>query len=430
VRAARILHVAATSRPYTNGYTMRLSSIVAVQREQGFEPFVLTSPFYPGRVPAEPAAEIDGVPHFRHLHPLEEARPRSLVARLNALRSRRGAVGALATVLEEELLMRGLRRSIRRVAREQRVDLIHAHTPYRCAWPALRAGRDLGLPVVYEVRGNWEDTAVSDGLLGEGSFGYRYIRSRETGAMRRADAVIALCQQLADEVMARGVDADRVFVAANGADLERLQGADGMSIPGADAVRSSLGEGDPVLGYVGSLRPLEGVDLLLRAIRRLRDAGRSVRGLIVGGGAGLEELRAQARSLGLADVVVFTGAVPASDVGAYYDLIDVFVVSRPDTRVTRLVTPIKPLEAMGRGKAVVMSALPSLRELGEAEGAAHFHRVGDEVDLADRCVELLDDPQLRRDLGRRAKSFVESQRTWSATLSVLPRVYERARARR
>jgi glycogen(starch) synthase len=122
--------------------------------------------------------------------------------------------------------------------------------------------------------------------------------------------------------------------------------------------------------------------------------------------------------------------VPASEVGAYYDLIDVFVVSRPETRVTRLVTPIKPLEAMGRGKAVVMSDLPSLRELGGREGAAVFHRVGDEVDLATRCADLLDDPAQRADLGRRARSFVESQRTWSATLSILPRVYERARARR
>ncbi|MGA0871178.1 MAG: glycosyltransferase, partial [Planctomycetota bacterium] len=142
---------------------------------------------------------------------------------------------------------------------------------------------------------------------------------------------------------------------------------------------------------------------------------------------------ADAIALGLGDAVGFTGPVPAADVGAYYDLIDVFVVSRPETRVTRLVTPIKPLEAMGRGKAVVMSDLPSLRELGGREGAAHDeHAAGAPVmvDLATRCADLLDDPAQRADLGRRARSFVESQRTWSATLSILPRVYERARARR
>jgi glycosyltransferase involved in cell wall biosynthesis len=425
----RILHVAATSQPYTNGYTMRLASIVATQREQGLCPMVLTSPFYPGRVPADRQVEIDGVRHFRHVHPIEDGRRAGLVARLHALRARRGAVGAVSTVLEEELLMRGLRRRIREVANEQQVELIHVHTPYRCALPALRAGRELGLPVVYEIRGNWEDTAVSDGLLAEGGFGYRYIRTRETNAMREADAVVALCQQLADEAVSRGVPADRVFVAPNGADLDRLRTASPSSIPGFEGLRAALGA-EPVLGYVGSLRPLEGVDRLLRALSELRAAGRPTRGLIVGGGSGLESLRAEAIALGLGDAVVFTGPVPAADVGAYYDLIDVFVVSRPETRVTRLVTPIKPLEAMGRGKAVVMSDLPSLRELGSSEGAAVFHRVGDAGDLAARCVELLDDPVRRADLGQRARSFVESQRTWSATLSVLPRVYERARERR
>lgn len=427
--AIRVLHVAATSRPYTNGYTMRLASIVATQRDLGLRPAVVTSPFYPGRVPAEPVVEIDGVPHHRHVHPVEGDAPKGAVARLHALRARRGPVGAMATVLEEELLMRGLRRLVRAVASEHEADLIHVHTPYRCAWPALRAGRDLGLPVVYEVRGHWEDTAVSDGLLAEGGFGYRYIRRRETAAMRRADAVVTLCQQLADEAVARGVDADRVFVAPNGADLERLRAAGTAPAEEALAVRDALGAG-PVLGYVGSLRPLEGVDLLLQAIAALRAQGRPVRGLVVGGGSGLESLRAEARALGLEDVVVFTGAVPSADVGAYYDLIDVFVVSRPDTRVTRLVTPIKPLEAMGRGKAVVMSDLPSLRELGSREGAALYHRVGDAGDLAARCVELLDDEALRAELGARARSFVEGQRTWSATLSVLPRAYERAGVRR
>lgn len=429
MNANRILHVAATSRPYTNGYTMRLASIVATQRAQGLCPMVVTSAFYPGRVPPDPIVELDGVQHFRHVHPVEQGVTRSTVARLHALRARRGVLGAAATVLEEELLMRGLRRLIRTVAIEQRADLIHVHTPYRCAWPALRAGRDVGLPVVYEIRGHWEDTAVSDGLLTEGGFGYRYIRNRETAAMRRADAVVALCQQLADEAISRGVAADRVFVAPNGADLDRLGAASPSSIPGYEALRRELHE-DPVVGYVGSLRPLEGVDLLLRAVARLRERGRRVRGLVVGGGPGLASLRAEAAALGLGDAVVFTGPVPASEVGAYYDLIDVFVVSRPETRVTRLVTPIKPLEAMGRGKAVVMSDLPSLRELGGREGAAVFHRVGDEVDLATRCADLLDDPAQRADLGRRARSFVESQRTWSATLSILPRVYERARARR
>ena len=112
--------------------------------------------------------EIDGVTHHRCVHPAESGSAGGLVAWLHQLRARRGFVGAAATVVEEELLMRMLRRRIVEVARRMRADLIHVHTPYRCACPALAAGKHLRLPVVYEVRGTWEDTAVSDGLLREG----------------------------------------------------------------------------------------------------------------------------------------------------------------------------------------------------------------------------------------------------------------------
>ncbi|MGA0870583.1 MAG: hypothetical protein ACO3UM_16765, partial [Planctomycetota bacterium] len=90
MNANRILHVAATSRPYTNGYTMRLASIVATQRAQGLCPMVVTSAFYPGRVPPDPIVELDGVQHFRHVHPGEQGVTRSTVGRLHALRARRG----------------------------------------------------------------------------------------------------------------------------------------------------------------------------------------------------------------------------------------------------------------------------------------------------------------------------------------------------
>ena len=224
-----------------------------------------------------------------------------------------------------------------------------------------------------------------------------------------------LCEQLAREVERRGVPSGRVFVAPNGADLDRLERVSAQARPAAEAVRSRLPDGS-VVGYVGSLRPLEGVDALLRAVASLRGSGHRVVGLVVGAGPSLAELQSQAEALGVADAIAFPGRVAAEEVGAYYDLIDVFVVSRKPSRVTDLVTPIKPLEAMGRGKAVVMSRLPSLRELGEDARAARFYAPGDDSALAEQILALVGDDEARRELGDRARLWVERERTWSRSI--------------
>jgi glycosyltransferase involved in cell wall biosynthesis len=292
-------------------------------------------------------------------------------------------------------------------------------------WAWIKSARRLGLPCVYEIRGIWEDTAVADGNLAHGGAGYRYVRGREDVALRGADAVVAICESLAAEVRDRGAAPARTFVAPNGADLPRLDAATDRARASAAALRATLPAGD-VLGYVGSVRPLEGVGELVEAVASMRAAGRAVVGVVVGDGPSLPALREQARRLGVADAVAFPGRVPPADVGAYYDLIDVFVVSRGSSRVTDLVTPIKPLEAMGRGKAVVMSNLPALRELGEPGDAARFYAAGSVSDLVAVAARLLDDRAARVELGARARAWVAHERTWSRSLDATLVAYDAA----
>ena len=428
MKATRVLHVAATSVPFTNGYTMRLRSVLQQQRDRGLQPTVITSPFYPGRLDPPGPGRFDGVPHRRSRHPAETGGGGAWGAAVRGLRrlQRSGrALGPAAIVLEERLLLRRFAAQIEAAAREEGAELIHAHTPYRCGLPSLQVARRLRVPCVYEVRGIWEDTAVADGNLAPGGAGYRYVRGREDVALRGADAVVAICESLAEEARRRGADPNRTFVAPNGADLERLDGATSLARRDAAALRAELPPGD-VVGYVGSVRPLEGVDELVAAVAAPRAAGRQAVGLVVGDGPSLPALREQARRLGVADAVAFPGRVPPADVGAFYDLIDVFVVSRRSSRVTDLVTPIKPLEAMGRGKAVVMSDLPALRELGQQADAARFYRAGSVPDLVTAAARLLDDPAARAELGARARAWVAHERSWSRSLDATLVAYDAA----
>jgi glycosyltransferase involved in cell wall biosynthesis len=332
----------------------------------------------------------------------------------------------------ERLLLAYFTRELIALAGRLQPDLIHAHTPYYCGLPAWRASRRLGVPLVYEVRGVWEETAVSSGRFQREDRAYRRWRRLEDAVLRQADAVVCICEQLRQEVVSRGVDPQRVFVVPNAVDPVRFRPpSEAPGSPPPESVRR-VAERLPgqTLGYIGSLRALEGVAYLVQAAALLVRQGHDVSLLVVGGGNNLDQLQKLAGELGLADRAVFTGAVPHEEVGFYYHLIDVFVVSRPPLRVTELVTPLKPLEAMAMGKALVVSDLPALRELAGSEETARFFKAGDAADLAQQCRLLLENRDLRQRMAHAARQWVEQHRNWSAVVRRLYPAYESALAAR
>ncbi len=332
------------------------------------------------------------------------------------------------TGIEEALLLRRFERELMRIAEEVKPDLIHAHSPYRCGIPALRTARQLGIPMVYEVRGLWEESSVAAGRFSEGSIKYRFWRGKEARVMREADAVVVICEQLRQEVVARGAAAERVFVVPNAADTSvfHRDAAAPSDVPTVVAeVRGRLRP--HTVGYVGSLRKLEGVDELVKAAAVMVRRGHDVSLLVVGDGPDLPGLKTLAEQEGLADRAVFTGRVPHDLVVYFYDFIDVFVISRPRLRVTEMVTPLKPLEAMAMGKALVISDLPSLREIVTENETGLIYTPGDPEDLADKCAKLLEDQALRQRLGLAAQKWIERERTWSAVLKQLGPAYAAAK---
>jgi len=464
------------------------------------QPTAVTSPFYPGNPAAIEETEIAGVLHRRVPHPSDESwagglSPRDIACRLlyrlrrsslilavhrRLVRVRDGGsnegsngpvdratkvagVAAWRSIanwsarwllrfapfrllvdrletwlerLEEVLLLRRYARGIERLAKETGSEIVHAHSPYRTALPAIRAARALGLPVVYEVRGMWEETAVASGRFRLGDSRYWHWRSRETRAMVRADAVITIGEALRDEVVSRGVAPERVFVVPNAVDPERFRPINDAEAAAASPQTLTVIEElsdrltGIVLGYVGSVRTMEGVDELVLGAAEAVRAGWEVSVLVVGDGTELQKLAELAVQLGISDRVLLPGRVPHDQVAYYYRLIDVFVVSRPDYPVTRKVTPLKPLEAMAMGKALVVSDLPALREMVEHGQTGFVYRAGDATDLARQAGRLIDDPRLLEEAGRRARRWVVEHRTWHRVLEDLPCIYAAAGLRR
>jgi PEP-CTERM/exosortase A-associated glycosyltransferase len=329
-------------------------------------------------------------------------------------------------VLNQWDVVRTLVPRIVEVARREKPDLIHAHSPCLNGLAALKAGRALGIPVVYEVRAFWEDAAVDHGTATENSLRYRLTRALETHVLKRADQVICICEGLRQDIVARGVPADKVTVIPNAVDIAHFP-----MLGARDAAleeKFGLG-GKQVLGFIGSFYAYEGLDLLLAAFPAILEQRPDTRLLLVGGGPQERQLKEQAASLGIAEKIVFTGRVPHAQVPAYSSLVDAFVFPRKSMRLTELVTPLKPLEAMAQGRVVLASDVGGHKELIEDGRTGFLFRPDDVVDLARCAVDALADPAALGRIIANGRAFVEAERNWRASVQRYAAVYQRALAR-
>jgi glycosyltransferase involved in cell wall biosynthesis len=387
-RPDAVLHLVTNSLPHTkSGYAVRTQEIVRAQLAAGLDPLVVTRLGYPVNIGVLTGAGEDVVEGVRY----------------RRLLPRRLHTGADARMDQQlDLLLAEIARF--------RPAVLHTTTHHVNGECALAAGRVAGIPVVYEVRGFLEETWLSkqpDRDAAAASERYTLWRDRETACMQGADLVVTLGEGMRSEIVSRGVPADKVMVIPNAVDEVFL-----TEPPGREETRAELGISDDevLVGTVTSIVDYEGLDLLVTAVGQLRAQGLPVRLLVVGDGVARAALERQAAPLG--DGAIFTGRVPHSEVRRYHAALDVFVVPRRDMRVCRLVTPLKPVEAMAGGRPVVASDLPALRELVTDGETGVLVRPDDPTALAEGLARLAGDRALRSSLGAAAREAVARSRTW------------------
>jgi len=394
----RILHVLDHSLPGQTGYVYRTLGILGAQRGFGWETVHLTTPRH--LASDTPVETVDGWEFYR------TPRPR--------------APFATRPVVREVLEMRATQQRIEAVIAQTRPDIVHAHSPVLTGIPARRAARKAGIPFVYEVRGLWEDAAVDLGHTRPGGFRYRMTRSLETRLLLRADGVATLCEGMRAELAARGVPADRFVVVPNAVDPGKF----GVAGPRDAGLAERLGlAGRTVLGFIGSFYHYEGLDLLLAAVPAILQRVPNAAVLLVGGGPEDARLRADAQRLGLGDAVRFTGRVPHAEVQSYYDLVDFLVYPRRSMRLTDLVTPLKPLEALAEGRIVIASGVGGHRELIRDNETGFLFTPDDTEALASRVADAVaagDRLSAMREAGRK---FVTTERTWPVSASAYQALY-------
>ncbi len=401
----RVMHLLKAAMPYRqSGYTMRSQYIIDSQRAAGLDPIGVTAPEF-----VQQATEADDPPTdevFNHTpyHHL-------------------GSSGVDPVSGPPDRYLDAYAESVAALAAESSPSVIHVHSGHRGYEPALvgiAVARALRVPVVYEVRGFFESLWSRD--LAWNERGEHYTRRLETESrcMQEADAVVTLSQSMRAEIVARGVEPERVFVAPNGVDVEAF-------CPGERSAQltEQLGIADKfVFGYISNLDHYrEGHETLIRTAAALRARGVPAVALIVGDGSRRADLEALATEHGAEDAVVFTGKVPHEHVLDYYRLLDVFVVPRVPERAARLVTPLKPFEAMAAGIPIVVSRLDALTEIVGDDRGVSFEP-GDAAALTEVLVDLHENPQALEEMARRGREWVVDTRQWSANAARYAAIYE------
>ncbi|HEX8579701.1 MAG TPA: TIGR04063 family PEP-CTERM/XrtA system glycosyltransferase [Allosphingosinicella sp.] len=393
----RILHVLDHSLPLHSGYTFRTRAIVTAQKARGLDVACLTGARHERGGP-DPE-HIEGIDFFRTPAPAKVPSP-----------------------LREWREIRELSKRLDALVEEWKPDQLHVHSPVLNALAALPVAKKRGLPLIYEIRAFWEDAAVGNGTGTENSLRYKLIKLAETRAARQADAVAVICEGLRRDLISRGIPAEKIIVSPNGVDMSLF----GNPVPADLNLARRLGlRGADVVGFIGSFYDYEGLDDMIAAMPLLLAKRPKAHLLLVGGGPMEEALKAQAEASPARERIHFIGRVPHHEVERYYGLIDVLAYPRKAMRLTELVTPLKPLEAMAQRKLVAASNVGGHRELIEDGVTGTLFPAGDPQALADALDTLFANRGGWDKRRETARDFVERDRNWSLNISNYMPAYQR-----
>ena len=394
----KILHILDHSIPLHSGYTFRSRAILDQQRKMGWETVHITSTKHTADSPDKEM--VDGLFFYR-------------------TRTSGGLLGKLPLLNQFEVVST-LTKRLDHVIEIEKPDILHAHSPSLNGMAALRAGKKHTIPVVYECRAFWEDAAVDHGTCKEDGARYKLSRFLETRVFQQADAVTTICDGLKRDIIARGVPEKKITVIPNAVDIGRFT----MDVkPDPEKMAELDLEGKTVLGFIGSFYAYEGLVHLVRAMPNILKSAPDTRLLLVGGGPQEQEIRKWVDQLNLHEIVKFTGRVPHDEVAGYYNLVDIFVYPRLNMRLTELVTPLKPLEAMAQGKLVLASDVGGHRELIRDRENGCLFSAGSIESLSTAVLDMMEHRNIWTILKENGRKYVEEERNWPTSVSNYHKVY-------
>ena len=394
----RILHILDHSIPLHSGYTFRTRNILREQRALGWHTAHVTG-LKQGESTSE-LEDVDGLSFYRT--------------------SSSASVAARLPILNQWQVISTLSRRIEAVAEKEAPDILHAHSPALNGIAALNAAKKLNLPVVYECRAFWEDAAVDHGTSREWGLRYRLSRMLESHVFRNAQAITTICEGLRGEMVGRGIPSEKITVIPNAVDTSAFSASSTQNTE----LQEQLGlTNKTVLGFIGSFYAYEGIPLLVQAMGELLTEHSDLCLLLVGGGPQESTIQQLVTELNLGDNVIMPGRVDHSLVQDYYNLVDILIYPRLSMRLTDLVTPLKPLEAMAQGRLLIASDVGGHKELIRNGETGVLFEAGQIDGLTSAVNQMLSRRDGWQEMRANGRNFVEQERTWQSSVARYQEVY-------
>ncbi|WP_315279456.1 glycosyltransferase [Kocuria carniphila] len=409
----RVLYCAySTPIFHSNGYSMRTEGVVAGLKSTGVDVTVLARAGYP----------------WDTVTASDKPRPRRHVVTRHGVDWVHLPEGDVTAQGPHEYVNVAADAVVRQ-AKLSRPSVIHAASNYINALPALIAARRLGIPFVYEVRGLWEVTEASAKEGWEATERYRNQAFLESFVAKEADAVLAITQETKDELVRRGVPAERISLLPNGVDINTF-----LPLPRDEeyAKKRGIRTDTPVIGFAGSFGGYEGLYSLLQAANILRGRKVDFQVVIAGAGGVYDELKTYQTRNGLKGLVKFTGRLPSEEIPRLMSCFDIVACPRLSLPVTEMVSPLKPLEAFAASKPVVLSDVSPHRVLvgaeeNQTEGPRGIlSQAGSPKSLANALQELIQNPEKRVAMGQAGRLWAVDERQWTELGSVVRTAYAAA----
>lgn len=392
MRNVNVLHVLGYSLPNISGYTIRSKYLIENEKLHGVNPCVITSPKYPHEDPFQKNTFISGIEYIR-------------TKKINLLQ---------VPYLSELSLINSFRKDVKQTILQKDIDIIHAHSPSLNGLASMNLSSRHGgkIPLIYHVRALWEDAGVESGKMKKFSAKYFLSKQIENFLFNKADYIVTICNGLKNEIVKRGFPEDKIEIIENGVDTKSFYPVK-KDLPLLSEIAD---EGKFIIGFIGSFFKFEGISTIIEAIQHLPNKN-NVKILLIGTGEEYDFLRSEVARLKLGNIVHMTGRVPHNQILRYYSLIDVLVYPRTSCRLTELVTPLKPLEAMAMGKVVIGSNVGGIRELVTDKVTGLLFKPGDAKSLAEAITAVHKNQELRATLGKNALDEINRKRRWDTIAS-------------
>ena len=405
VQKNKILHLFKVSYPFeSTGGSIRNLNIVSSQKKSGLNPIVITPLNYPRIFKInefEIEEEIDDVRHIRLDMGNQYSSELTYITKNLQLNT---------------LLLAG-------IIRKEAPEIIHAASGYKgyeLATMAQSLSTHFSIPWIYEVRSFHEHTWTNDHFQAETSIHTKLRMDKENSLMQMADHVVTISESMKEAIIERGIPEDKITVVPNAVDTSYFK-----PMKKSSKLINSLGiKNKSVIGYISNMSYREGHDVLIKAFKKISIENGDAVLLLVGDGREKDKLETLVDELKLNDKVIFTGNVDHSTIKDYYALIDLFVVPRRRDYAADLVTPLKPYEAMGMKRPLLMSDRAALKEIiGEDRG--FIFKTEDENDLAQVAIECLNNPTECKRRADIAHEWLIANRTWEMNAEIYTELYNK-----